>query len=277
LISGAGAVTDRADAAADDRSSPQTKVPEVITGYFWAIKILSTGMGEATSDFLAHRFPPLLAGSIGGLGLLTALLIQLSLRRYIASSYWLTVAMVSVFGTMAADGLHVELGVPYFACSGLYFVVLVAIFLTWQASEKTLSIHSIYTRRRELFYWAAVLITFALGTAVGDLTATALQLGYFASALLFSALFVIVALCYWLFRVNSVPAFWAAYVLTRPIGASFADWLGVPHSFGGLGWGRGTVALSLAVPMVALVAYLAVTHRDTRRSQRPELTSRTSD
>jgi len=246
-------------------STPQTKVPEVITVYFWAIKILSTGMGEATSDYLAHRMNPFLAAAIGGLGLLVALLIQLSLRRYIAWSYWLAVAMVAVFGTMAADGLHFELGVPFYASSAFYFAILLVIFFAWHASEQTLSIHSIYTRRRELFYWATVLATFALGTAVGDLSATTLQLGYFASALLFSGLFVLVGLCYRLFHINSILAFWVAYILTRPIGASFADWMGVARSLGGLDWGRGTVALCLAVPMVVLVGYLAVTHRDMGR------------
>jgi uncharacterized membrane-anchored protein len=177
--------------------------------------------------------------------------------------------MVAVFGTMAADGLHYELGVPFYASSAFYLTILVVIFIAWNASEQTLSIHSVYTRRRELFYWATVLATFALGTAVGDLSATTLQLGYFASALLFSALFVLVALCYWRFHINSILAFWIAYILTRPIGASFADWMGVPRSLGGLGWGRGTVALCLAVPMVALVGYLAVTHRDLRRAGSP--------
>jgi uncharacterized membrane-anchored protein len=266
LTTAAGAATDSLDSTVNHGSTLQTKVPEVITVYFWAIKILSTGMGEATSDYLAHRINPFLAAAIGGLGLLGALLIQLSLRRYIASSYWLAVAMVSVFGTMAADGLHYELGVPFYASSAFYFAVLVVIFVAWHASEKTLSIHSIYTRRRELFYWATVLATFALGTAVGDFSAATLQLGYFASALLFSGLFVLVALCYWRFHVNSVLAFWIAYILTRPIGASFSDWMGVPRSLGGLDWGRGTVALCLAVPMTALVGYLAITHRDMRRT-----------
>lgn len=262
-------VKEKADRATGSsvRSSPlQAKVPEVIMGYFWIIKILSTGMGEATSDFLAHWINPFLAATIGGLGLAAALLIQLSLRRYIAWSYWLTVAMVSVFGTMAADGLHYELGVPYTVSSAFYSVILVVIFVAWYRSEKTLSIHSIYTRRRELFYWATVLATFALGTAVGDLTGYTLQLGFFASALLFSALFIVTGVSYRLFRINSVLAFWVAYVLTRPIGASFADWMGVPRSSGGLNWGRGAVALFLAVPMVVLVVYLSISHRDTRHT-----------
>ncbi|MGB6770914.1 MAG: hypothetical protein WBF51_02795 [Candidatus Dormiibacterota bacterium] len=256
---------DREFSAAVSTSSLQTKVPEVITVYFWAIKILSTGMGEAASDFLAHWINPFLAATIGGLGLLVALVIQLRLRRYIVWSYWLAVAMVSVFGTMAADGLHFELGVPFYASSAFYLVILIVIFVTWHASEKTLSIHSIYNRRRELFYWATVLATFALGTAVGDVSGYTLQLGFFASGLIFSALFAVIAVSYWALRYNSVVAFWLAYILTRPIGASFSDWMGVPNSSGGLNWGRGAVALCLAVPMVLLVAYLAISRADIRR------------
>ncbi|HUY09783.1 MAG TPA: hypothetical protein VMW80_10125 [Candidatus Dormibacteraeota bacterium] len=244
--------------------SPKGKVPEVITVYFWIIKILSTGMGEATSDFLAHHFPPVLAGTIGAVGLAIALLLQFVVTKYIAWSYWLAVAMVAVFGTMAADGLHVELGVPYLASSAFYLVILVVVFGAWYASEKTLSIHSISTFRRELFYWATVLATFALGTALGDLTATTMQIGFFASGLLFLALFLIPGLGYWILRVYSVLAFWIAYVLTRPIGASFSDWMGVPKNYGGLDWGRGTVAVVLAIPMVLLVGYLAFSRRDIR-------------
>ncbi len=249
-----------------DRSvAAQGKVPEVITVYFWVIKILSTGMGEATSDFLAHHFSPLVAGAIGGSGFVLALSLQFAVRKYVAPVYWLAVAMVAVFGTMGADGLHVELGVPYFASSALFLGILAVVFGLWHGTQKTLSIHSIVTPRRELFYWAAVLATFALGTALGDFTASSLQLGYFASALVFVGLFLIPGVAHRLFKLNSVLSFWTAYVLTRPIGASFADWMGVPHSFGGLGWGRGTVSLVLAVPMVGLVMYLTATGRDLRR------------
>ncbi|MGH7642527.1 MAG: COG4705 family protein [Candidatus Dormibacteria bacterium] len=236
----------------------------MITVYFWIIKILSTGMGEATSDYLAHRFNPILAGVLGTLGLAVALFVQFRLRRYIAWSYWFAVAMVAVFGTMAADGLHYELGIPFFASSAFYFVILILIFWAWYRTERTLSIHSIFTVRREICYWATVLATFALGTAVGDLTATTLQLGFFASGILFVVLFLVPGLSHWLFKLNSVLAFWVAYVLTRPIGASFSDWLGVPKALGGLDWGRGTVALLLAIPMVLLVVYVAITQLDLR-------------
>ncbi|HVB14237.1 MAG TPA: hypothetical protein VNH38_05710 [Candidatus Dormibacteraeota bacterium] len=260
------AVSDRADGRTYRQLSPTGKVPEVITVYFWIIKILSTGMGEATSDFLAHRMNPILAATLGALGLAGSLLLQLRLSKYIAWSYWLAVAMVAVFGTMAADGLHFELGVPFTESSAFYLVILIAIFGAWYRSERSLSIHSIHTRRRELFYWATVLATFALGTAVGDWTANTMQLGFFPSGVLFTALFLIPGVAYWLFKVNSVLAFWVAYVLTRPIGASFSDWMGVPRAYGGLNWGRGAVALCLAIPMVLLVGYLAFTQRDKQRS-----------
>jgi uncharacterized membrane-anchored protein len=241
----------------------QTKVPK-ITLYFWIIKILTTGMGEATSDFLAHQFGPVIAVAIGGSGLALALILQFSVRRYLPWVYWLAVVMVSVFGTMAADGLHVELGVPYIVSTIFYAVILAVVFVVWYKSEKTLSIHSIYTRRRELFYWITVLTTFALGTAAGDMTATTFGLGYFSSGILFALVFAVPGLAYWLFKINPILAFWLAYVLTRPLGASFADWFGVPSSLGGLGLGRGTVSLGLTCLIVCFVGYLSISRKDTQ-------------
>ncbi|MDR3687341.1 MAG: hypothetical protein P4L93_10335 [Coriobacteriia bacterium] len=234
-----------------------SKVPEA-TVYFWITKVLTTGLGETTSDFLAHRIGPLLAVSLAGVGLLIALVAQFLVRRYVAGVYWLVVAMVSVFGTMAADVLHVGLGVPYLVSTAFFIVALAVVFAAWYAAEKTLSIHSIYTRRREAFYWSIVLITFALGTAAGDMTAITLHLGYFASGVLFAVLIAVPAVGYWKFGLNGVFAFWFAYVMTRPLGASFADWLAVPTSRGGLGLGTGPVSLVLTALVVAFVAYLAV-------------------
>jgi uncharacterized membrane-anchored protein len=239
-----------------------SKVPQRITVFFWIIKILTTAQGEATSDYLDHRLDPPIAAAIAGLALVVALALQFRVRKYVAWVYWLAADMVAIFGTMCADGLHVELGIPYAVSTTFYAVVLVVIFVLWYRTEKTLSIHSIYTRRREAFYWATVLATFALGTALGDLTATTLHLGYLASGIIFTLLFAIPGLAHWRLRLNSVVAFWIAYVLTRPLGASYADWMGVPHSVGGLDLGRAHVAILLTIPIVALVGYLAVTRLD---------------
>jgi uncharacterized membrane-anchored protein len=238
------------------------KVPEV-TVYFWIIKLLTTGMGETTSDYLVRQLNPILAVALGGIGLAVALVLQLFLvRRYVAGVYWLAVVMVAIFGTMAADVLHIGLGIPYLVSTAFFTVALAVIFVAWYLSEKTLSIHSIYTRRRELFYWATVMATFALGTATGDMTATTLGLGYFSSGVLFAVLIAVPALGYWLFGLNEILAFWFAYIVTRPLGASFADWMGRPHSLGGLGLGTGQVSLGLAILIIVLVGYLTVTHKD---------------
>ena len=242
--------------------SGASKVPYRITAYFWIIKILTTAMGEALSDFLALRYGAVLAGVVGTLVFVVALVLQFRARRYRVWIYWFAVAMVAVWGTLAADGLHIKLGVPYALSSTFFAVCLAVVFVAWYATERTLSIHSITTPRRELFYWATVLATFALGTAVGDFTATTLHLGFLASGLLFTGLICLPALAYWKLGLNPVLAFWIAYVLTRPLGASYADWLGVPHRYGGVGLGRGLVALILSVVIVGFVAYLAVTRKD---------------
>jgi uncharacterized membrane-anchored protein len=237
------------------------RVPE-ITVFFWLIKALSTAMGEATSDYLVHVMNPVAAVALGFLGFSGALALQFSRRRYVAWAYWFAVVMVGVFGTMAADVLHVRFGVPYAVSSTLYAVVLALVFVTWQKTEQTLSIHSINTARREAFYWAAVVATFALGTAVGDLTATTFGLGYFFSMVFFAGLIAVPSIGYRWFNWNPILAFWCAYVLTRPLGASFADWVGKPHKAGGLGWGDGRVSLSLTLVIACFVAYLAVSRKD---------------
>jgi len=241
------------------------RVPQ-ITVWFWVIKALSTAMGEATSDYSVHRLNPKLAVCLGFVGFVVALVLQYSRHRYIAWTYWLAVVMVGVFGTMAADVLHVGFGVPYAISSGLYGVVLLAVFVGWQKTEKTLSIHSVDTPRREAFYWASVVATFALGTAVGDLTATTFHLGYLASGLIFVGLVLVPAVGYWRFGWNAIFAFWFAYVVTRPIGASFADYMGKPRIVGGLGWGDGRVAVVLTIVIFCLVAFLAITRADVQRA-----------
>jgi len=242
------------------------KVPE-ITIYFWAITLLTTAMGEVTSDFLVHQLDPMVAVALGAAGLAIALILQFSVRRYVPWRYWLAVVMVAIFGTMAADVLHVGLGIPYLISTAFFSFALVVIFAAWYLTEQTLSIHSIASPRREIFYWAAVMATFALGTAAGDLTASTMGLGYFASGVLFAALISVPAIAYWRLGLNEILAFWLAYILTRPLGESFADWVGRPPSLSGLGLGTGWVSLGLTILIVALVAYLTVTHQDVKSEQ----------
>ncbi len=232
------------------------KVPEV-TIFFWIIKLLTTAMGEVTSDYLVQKIDPIIAVGLGGVGLLIALVLQFVVKKYIPWVYWLAVVMVAIFGTMAADVLHVGFGIPYLISSIFFALSLAVIFVVWYSVEKTLSIHSIYTVRRELFYWATIITTFALGTAVGDMTATTLHLGYFTSGVLFAILFALPAIGYFSLRLNEVAMFWIAYILTRPFGASFADWVGKPQSVGGMGIGTGVVSLFLGVLIAVFVGYIS--------------------
>jgi len=237
----------------------------LITAYFWIIKLLSTAMGEATSDYMVRIMNPVIAVLLGAAGWAIAMALVFRAKRYNAWIYWLGVVMVAVFGTMCADVLHIKFHVPYGASTTFYAIVLVVIFVLWYRSEGTLSIHSIRTPRRELFYWATVLATFALGTATGDLTAKTLNLGYFASGVWFSLAFAAVAVAHWKFGLNSIVAFWVAYVLTRPIGASFADYVAFPRSAGGLDVGHAEVALVLTFFIVCLVGYVARTQIDVEK------------
>jgi uncharacterized membrane-anchored protein len=236
-----------------------------VTVIFWVIKALSTAMGEATSDFLVHAMVPELAVLLGFVAFAAALVVQFRQRRYVAWSYWLAVVMVGVFGTMAADVLHVGFGVPYTASTILYAIVLAAVFFLWRRTEHTISIHSIDTARREAFYWAAVCATFAMGTALGDLTATTLRLGYFPSALLFAGVILVPAFGFRFLGWNAIFSFWFAYVVTRPLGASVADGLGKPRSVSGLGVGDGTVALMFGAVIFVLVAILQVSRADVQQ------------
>jgi uncharacterized membrane-anchored protein len=245
------------------RSFRAPKVPEVFL-LFWVVKLLTTGIGEAGADFLGVVSIPL-AAAVGIGGFFVALWLQLRAATYHPVRYWVTVLSVALFGTMVADGPHVVLGTPYFVDSLLYVALLVGVLTWWRLSEGTLSVHSITTARRERFYWATVLLTFGLGTALGDTTAIDLGLGFGWSIMLFGVL-ILVPLVLWRFGLNATIAFWASYVLTRPLGASVADWLGKPPSSGGVGWGDGTVFGAGLALFAALVAYLAVTHADVDRS-----------
>jgi uncharacterized membrane-anchored protein len=226
-------------------------------------------MGEALADWLYARYGTIPTGAVGAILLIGALVLQFRSRRYDTWIYWLAVVAVSVTGTMAADGLHIVIGLPYTVTTAIYASTLAAIFVVWYRSEGTLSIHSITTFRREAFYWATVMVTFALGTALGDLTAYTMKIGFFSSAVLFLIVIAIPAVAHRWFGLNSVLAFWFTYTVTRPLGASVADWLGVPARVGGLDWGRGVVAVLLTIPILIAVAYMAVTHIDKARDQQP--------
>jgi uncharacterized membrane-anchored protein len=256
------------DASSRGRQYAASKVP-VITVWFWIIKVLTTAMGEATSDYLAHTFNPYIVVPLGGIALVLTLVVQLSVSRYITWVYWFTVVMVAVVGTMVADSLHIQFGIPYTVSTAFFAVVLACILALWYRSEKTLSIHSIYTRRREMFYWATVLATFALGTAAGDWSARTLGLGFFKAGVLFAVVIAVPAIGNWKLRMNPIFAFWFAYVLTRPLGASFADWMDQPKFIGGLALGDGPVAVALTIPIVLLVAYLGISRKDVEAADQP--------
>jgi uncharacterized membrane-anchored protein len=243
------------------------KVPE-ITFLFWVIKILTTAGGEAASDYLALGSKAVGGGVEVGL-VVIGLVWQFHTRRYVAAAYWFLAFAIAIFGTGVSDTLHLYVGIPYAGTTILWAVVLAAIFAIWHRSEGTLSIHSITTRRRETYYWATVFVTFALGTALGDFTATALGLGYLASGILFGVVILIPAVAWSQFRLNAVAAFWFAYVVTRPLGASFADYVSKPHSISGINFGDGPTALVTFIAVAILVAYLAVTRSDIQRPEAP--------
>ncbi len=243
-----------------ERRYDGVKVPE-ITASFWVTKILSTAMGEAVSDYLVFHFNPYVAVMCGGVGFLFALILQFMTNRYRPLAYWLLVAAISIFGTMVADVIHIVLGVPYWLSTALFAVSLLAILWGWFARERTLSIHSVATPRREVFYWATVIATFALGTAAGDLTAASFGLGFLNSAILFTVLFAMPVLAYFAFGLNEVAAFWIAYIFTRPMGASFADWFDKPVQTGGLGFGTPTVATVLTAAVALAIGYVWLRYR----------------
>jgi uncharacterized membrane-anchored protein len=235
------------------------KVPE-ITVMFWVIKLLTTAGGEATSDYLALGSH--LVGAAVETGLLVIGLIwQFRTRRYTAAAYWFLAYAIAIFGTGVSDTLHLTFGVPYAGTTALWAVVLAAIFVLWYRGEGTLSIHSIVTRRRESWYWATVFATFALGTALGDFTASTLGLGYLSSVVLFAIVIMIPAVA-WRFGLNSIAAFWFAYVVTRPLGASIADYVSKPHSLSGANFGDGRTALIVTIAVAIGVAFLAITRMD---------------
>src|SRR4051794_3706840 len=238
------------------------KVPEV-TLSFWVIKVLCTTVGESAADFLNVNLNFGLTGTsiVTGILLVIALLFQFRADRYAPGRYWTTVALVSVFGTLVTDNLTDSVGVPLEASTVLFGVLLALTFLAWYSSERTLSIHSIVTVRREAFYWLAILFTFALGTATGDLMAEVLGLGYLVTGAIVASLIALMAIA-WRVGLNPVLGFWFIYILTRPLGASIGDYLSQPSSQGGLGLGASVTSLIFTVGIVVIVVYLSVTKAD---------------
>lgn len=239
------------------------KVPEV-TLYFWIIKILCTTVGETAADFLNSNLHLGLTNttSIMSTLLIAALIFQFAFRRYVAGIYWLAVVLISIVGTLITDNLTNNLGVSLETTTIAFGIALAATFVAWYATEKTLSIHTIYTTRREAFYWLTILFTFALGTAAGDLVAEKFDLGYMVSAIIFAGLIAIITVAHLRFKLNPILAFWIAYILTRPLGASIGDYLSQSHSDGGLGLGTVlTSALFLSAILVTVV-YLSITKKD---------------
>ncbi len=233
-----------------------SKAPE-ITVLFWVLKLLTTGMGEAMSDFLgSHSIP--IGGSVGFFGMLLAFYLQFKQDRYRAPYYWFTVMMVAVFGTMVADAIHDGAAIGYDVTTPLFGLFTGLVFWRWWSREGTLDIHTIDSVRRERYYWLAVLGTFAFGTAAGDLTAIKLGLGFFDSILLFGAVMLIPLIGWSKLGWNAIFCFWFAYIDTRPLGASFADWFSKPASQSGLGFGDGKTALVALLVFVMLVGYKTV-------------------
>ncbi len=240
-----------------------SKVPEV-TIYFWIIKVLCTTVGETAADFLninLHLGLTVTTIVISGF-LAVALFAQFRLHRYVPGIYWLAVVLISIVGTLITDNLVDNFGVPLQTTTIVFSIALAATFAVWYASERTLSIHSIYTNEREAFYWLAILFTFALGTAAGDLVAEGLSLGYLTSLIIFGVLIGLVAFAHYGLKVNAVLAFWIAYVLTRPLGASIGDYLSQDRHAGGLALGTVTTSEIFLVTILALVVYLSVTRSD---------------
>ena len=240
-----------------------TKVP-LITAAFWIIKVMATTVGETGADLLSSRL---------GLGLtitswimtivfIVFLVLQVRAKTYIPALYWLTVVLISVVGTLISDNLVDGLGIKLQTTAIVFSIILALVFTAWYRFEGTLSIHSIHTRRRELFYWAAILFTFALGTSAGDLVAEGFDLGYGLAAVVFGGLIGLVAIAYYVFKQNAILCFWIAYVLTRPLGASVGDLLAKPHIAGGLGWGTVTTSVVFVAIIAALVIYLTATRVD---------------
>lgn len=244
------------------RDHPLNKVPEV-TLFFWIIKVLCTTVGETFADYLNVNLNLGLTATsvVMGILLMVAIFFQFRVKKYVPVIYWLTVVFISVFGTLITDILTDNLGVPLEASTVIFAVLLLLTFMVWYAKEKTLSIHSIFTPRREFFYWLTVLFTFALGTAAGDLLAESLGLGYLVTGIIVAVVIALVAVARML-KLNSVLSFWIIYIMTRPLGASLGDWLSQPAKFGGLGLGATLTSIIFLVGIFGIIVYFTLSGRD---------------
>ena len=240
-----------------------SKVPE-ITLFFWIIKILCTTIGETAADWInTHLKLGLVGTSVLMIALtVAALTVQFRAKRYIPTLYWLVVVLISVVGTLITDNMVDTFNISLWTSTAIFSLLLIASFIGWYRAEKTLSIHSIFTVRREAFYWLTVLFTFALGTAAGDLVAEGLDIGYGKSALLFAGLIALVTVAHFAVKLDAIATFWVAYVLTRPLGASIGDFLSQDTDVGGLGLGTVTTSLIFLAAIVGVVIYLTVSRKD---------------
>ncbi len=249
-----------------ENSTQFNRVPKV-TVDFWLIKLMAVTMGETAADYLAVNM---------GLGLtmtslimagilLLALVAQFAQKRYVPWSYWLAVVLISIVGTLVTDNLVDNFGVSLITCTIVFTLALAATFAIWYASEKTLSIHSIFSNRREAFYWLAILFTFALGTAAGDLVAEKFGIGYLGTGILFGMIIASYAMGYFFLGLDAILGFWLAYIFTRPLGASFGDLLSQPHEYGGMGLGTIITSVIFLTAIAAIVLYMSVTHKGEER------------
>ena len=243
----------------NDQATMLNKVPEVMI-FFWLVKMMSTTVGETAADFLTYKLHLglVITTAITGILFLGSLFLQLKSKQYVPWIYWLTVVMISVLGTLITDNLVDNFGVALQTTTAVFSVALLITFALWYASEKTLSIHSITTTKRELYYWTAILFTFALGTSAGDQVAESLDVGYALSGMIFGALIGLSALAYYIFKANPVLIFWVAYILTRPFGASLGDYLSQPAENGGLALGTTSTSFIFIFVITLLVTYMTI-------------------
>lgn len=248
-------------------SKPFNKVAKV-TIFFWIIKIISTTAGESTSDFLGEHLGVVTFITLFLLlvGLIASVVVQIRYKRYVPWMYWTVIVLIAVFGTMFADTIHF-LGVPFYATTSTFLALLLIAFAIWHRSEKTLDMHSIYTPKRELFYWVVIFLTFCFGTAAGDWVASGLHLGFLGAVIFFGVVMLAMPTALYLLGVNSIVLFWVSYILTRPFGAAGADLLGKSISAGGLGLGDGTTSAISLIAIVILVTVLTITHRSEMRKE----------